>query len=93
MPGSENFVITPIAPHTLTVRPFVLSDKYKIRLRVEGRADHFLVSLDSRMQAIQPDDELYICKADFRIHLIQLEHIDYMGTLRTKLNWGLDQRN
>jgi NAD+ kinase len=93
MPGSENFVITPIAPHTLTVRPFVISDKYKIRLRVEGRADHFLVSLDSRMQAISPDDELYISKADFKINLVQMEHIDYSTTLRNKLNWGLDQRN
>jgi NAD+ kinase len=93
MPGSDNFVITPIAPHTLTVRPFVFSDKNKVKIKVEGRSDTFLVSLDSRVEHIGAGDELVIERAPFAINLVYFDHNDYARTLRNKLMWGLDRRN
>ena len=62
MPGSENFIITPVAPHNLNVRPLVISDKYEIKVKVEGRAKQFLVALDSRIQTMDAGLELTIKK-------------------------------
>lgn len=93
MPNSENFVLTPIAPHNLTMRPFVIADNNTLRLRVEGRENQFLTSLDSRMHSFTTDTELFIQKADFRIALVQTEMQDFASTLRGKLSWGLDYRN
>lgn len=92
-PGSENFVITPIAPHNLTIRPIVISDKSKIRIRVEGRDKNFFVSLDSKTDVIESSDELQICRADFKFNLVKIEHKDFYTTIRDKLKWGLDARN
>ena len=92
-PGSENFVLTPIAPHNLTVRPIVIPDKSKIRIIVEGREDQFLVSLDSRRAIIYSNFELNIEKADFKVNMIQMKGRDYFMTIREKLKWGLDARN
>jgi len=93
MPGSKNFVITPIAPHNLATRPFVIPDYSTIKLRVEGRSKRFLTSLDSRTVKISKGDELTIRKGDFFIYLVDLGNIDFMTTLRNKLLWGLDRRN
>lgn len=93
MPGSENFVITPIAPHNLNVRPFVISDNNVITLKVEGRNKNYLVSLDSHTQTIDSSIELTIKKADFCIHLIKLDNQSFFDTMRKKLLWGLDKRN
>jgi len=92
-PGSENFVITPLAPHNLTVRPIVISDKSEISIRVEGRDKEYLVSLDSKTDVIKPGDELLIKIADFRFNLVKIEHKDFYTTIRDKLKWGLDVRN
>lgn len=92
-PNCENFVITPIAPHNLNVRPIVISDKDIIKLKVEGRVDNFLVSLDSRSQIITSDIELIISKADYQINLVRLSNHDFLSTLRKKLMWGADKRN
>jgi len=93
MPNSENFVLTPIAPHNLTMRPFVISDNNTLRLRVESRENEFLASLDSRMHSFDTETELFVQKADFRIALVQTEMQDFPSTLRNKLSWGLDHRN
>ena len=93
MPGSENFIITPIAPHNLNVRPLVISDKYEIKVKVEGRAKHFLVALDSRIQTMDAGLELTIKKESFKINMIETETQDFSSTLRNKLLWGLDKRN
>jgi NAD+ kinase len=93
MPGSENFVITPIASHNLNVRPFVISDNNVITLKVEGRSPNYLVSLDSRSEIIESSTELTIKKADFYAHLIKLENQSFFTTMRNKLLWGLDKRN
>jgi NAD+ kinase len=93
IPGSENFVITPVAPHNLNVRPVVLSDNSVIKLKVEGRGMQFLASLDSRSETIDSKYELVIVKEKFKINLIQLEHQDFLMTIRNKLMWGIDKRN
>ena len=92
-PKSQNFVITPVSPHNLTVRPIVLSDAARIVVQVEGRSRKYLVSLDSRMASVDNSVELQISKADFNAHLVQLEVNNYFKTLRQKLHWGLDVRN
>jgi NAD+ kinase len=92
-PNCENFVITPISPHNLNVRPIVISDKDVIKLKVEGRVDKFLVSLDSRSKTITSDEELIICKASYQINLVRLANHEFLSTLRKKLMWGADKRN
>jgi len=93
MPGSDNFIITPIAPHNLNVRPLVISDKYEIKVKVEGRANQFLVALDSRIQTIDSGVELIIKKEGFKINMVETDTQDFSSTLRNKLLWGLDKRN
>jgi NAD+ kinase len=92
MPDSQNFVITPIAPHNLNVRPLVISDSSVITLKVEGRNNFYLASLDSRSEVIDSSVELTVQKADFYAHLIQLEGQTFFNTMRNKLLWGLDKR-
>ena len=93
MPSSQNFVITPIAPHNLNVRPLIISDDNEIKLKVEGRSSHYLASLDSRNEIIDSSIELTIKKADFYFHFIKLENQNFFNTIRNKLLWGLDKRN
>lgn len=92
-PDSDNFVITPIASHNLTVRPIVLPNNSTIRLVVGGRNRHYQVGLDSRFQTIDQNTEIIVTKADFKINLIQLHSKDFFSTIREKLLWGKDQRN
>jgi len=92
-PNSENFVITPIASHNLTVRPVVVRHDSIIRVKVEGRGNDFHVSLDSRVMKVSNSVELTIRKAGFSINLLRLTGKDFFTTLREKLNWGLDIRN
>ncbi|MCD4682258.1 MAG: NAD kinase [Bacteroidales bacterium] len=93
LPGSQNFVITPIAPHNLTVRPIVIPDNSQIKIKVVGRSKEFFVSLDSRSLPVDSSIELTIKREDFKINLIQLEDESYFNTIREKLMWGLDIRN
>lgn len=92
-PRSGNFVITPVSPHNLAVRPIVVSDSCEITFEVEGRSKKFLVSLDSRFATVDEKVRLKVKKEDFKVNLIQLENQHYFKTLRQKLNWGLDIRN
>ena len=92
-PGSECFVVTPVSPHNLTVRPIVVPDDSEITFRVEGRSKKFIVSLDSRMETVDETAKLMVKKANIRINLVQLRGQHYFKTLRHKLNWGLDARN
>lgn len=93
MPGSNNFIITPIAPHNLNVRPLVISDEYELKVKVEGRANQFLIALDSRIETIDSSVELTIKKECFKINMIETDTQDFASTLRNKLLWGLDKRN
>ena len=93
VPQSETFVITPIAPHNLNVRPIVVSDKNVISLEVEGRSQHFMATLDSRSVTIDSGFQLAVRKENYTINLVRLNNEDFLNTLRKKLNWGLDTRN
>ncbi len=92
-PGSETFVITPVATHNLTVRPMVIPDNQVIKLIIEGRQGQFTVSLDSRSEVVRGAMELIIRKEDFMINLLTMEGQNFFKTIRTKLNWGVDIRN
>lgn len=92
-PQSENFVITPIAPHNLNVRPIIVSDKNVISLEVEGRSKNFMASLDSRSFNIDSSVQMAVRKESFYISLIRLHDQNFLSTLRQKLLWGLDSRN
>lgn len=92
-PDSHNFVITPIAPHNLSVRPVVIPDTSVVRIKVESRDHHALVGLDSQSAIITPNDELVVVKAGFEINLVQRQNDNFFSNMRTKLNWGSDIRN
>lgn len=92
-PDSENFVITPLAPHNLTIRPLVVPDNYEIILKVGGRGTHFLTSLDFRSVAVELDTVIKIKKAKFKLKTLQLPEQTFFNTLRNKLMWGIDKRN
>lgn len=92
-PGSESFIITPIAPHNLTVRPLVLSDKGNIRLKLEGMKKTTKLSLDYRSVNRVFYEDILIKKANFQINLVKLFNINYFSTLQKKLMWGVDIRN
>lgn len=93
VPQSANFVITPIAPHNLSVRPIVLPDSATIKLVVDAREEEVLASLDSRSESIDVETELIIKKADFKINLVQFKDQNFFKTIRNKLQWGADKRN
>lgn len=93
MPDSGNFIVTPISPHNLNVRPLVISDKDTITLKVEGRNRNFMVALDSRPAPFQNGEELTVSRERFNVKLVRLQGNDFLQTLRTKLMWGLDTRN
>ncbi|HOZ86336.1 MAG TPA: NAD kinase [Bacteroidia bacterium] len=93
MPDSDNFIITPIAPHNLSVRPIIISNNKEISFKIKGRSDSCIISLDSRNAQIAADSEIKIKKANFRVNLINLEGQHFFATLRNKMMWGIDQRH
>jgi len=93
MPGTNNIIITPNAPHNLNVRPIVIDDSSLIKLKVEDRDQLAMVSLDSRSRAFDSDTELTIQKAKFKTKLIQPQNNSFTSTIRNKLMWGLDKRS
>lgn len=92
-PSVQSLVITPIAPHNLNNRPLVITDKTEVRLRVSGREEQYLVSLDSRTAVVANDSILTIRKADFTIKMVEIPKETFLKTLRNKLLWGEDKRN
>ena len=92
-PESNSFVITPVAPHNLNIRPIVVPDDNIISFELEGRTDDFLVTLDSRKEIVSKEVQLAIKKETFDIKLVRLNENNFLQTLRSKLSWGLDKRN
>lgn len=92
-PDSGSFVITPVSPHNLNIRPIVVPDNNIISFEVEGRTDGFLCTLDSRREIVTKEIQLAVRKEKFCINLIRLNENNFLQTLRNKLSWGLDKRN
>ena len=92
LPENQNFILTPIASHTLTVRPLVLPDTSKIEVRIAGHSPKFSTTLDSRRFSFQGEQTFFIEKAQFSIHTIRLRNQHFFDTIRTKLMWGQDVR-
>ncbi len=93
LPTSQSFVITPIAPHNLNMRPVIVPDTTQIKLVIESRQESNLISLDSRSYTLKTGAEIHIQKAKFAVNLIKMPNISYIETLRNKLLWGVDKRN
>lgn len=92
-PDSSSFVITPVAPHNLNVRPIVVPDNNIISFEIEGRADQFICALDSRKEIVDMNVQLAVRRESFNISLVRLNENNFLQTLRNKLSWGLDTRN
>ncbi|MEN8788117.1 MAG: NAD kinase [Flavobacteriaceae bacterium] len=93
VPGVQALAITPIAPHNLNARPLVISDDTIIRMKVSGREDHHLVSLDSRIASLENGREIIVKKAPYSIKMIEYTSESFLKTIRNKLLWGEDRRN
>ena len=92
-PESESFVITPIAPHNLNIRPIVIPNNNVISFEVEGRMHDFICTLDSRKEVVSKDVQLAVRKEAFSFNLVRLNENNFLRTLREKLTWGFDTRN
>ena len=92
-PDVTSLVITPIAPHNLNARPLVIPDDTEIKLKVSGREENYLISLDSRISSISNNSELTIRKTPFKINMVEIPDETFLKTLRNKLLWGEDKRN
>ncbi len=92
-PEAGSFVITPVAPHNLNVRPIVIPDSYVISFEVESRSDEFICAMDARREIVQKDVQLAVRREKFSINLVRLNENNFLSTLHTKLTWGLDKRN
>jgi NAD+ kinase len=92
-PESSSFVITPVAPHNLNVRPIVIPDNNIISFEVEGRTEHFICAMDARREIVDKKVQLAVRKESFTLSLVRLSDNNFLQTLRNKLSWGLDARN
>jgi NAD+ kinase len=93
LPQTNNFIIAPVCPHNLNVRPLIVSDRSVISFEIEGRSNNFLLSLDSRAVPVDAGIQIAVRRESFAARLVKLNHVNFLSTLRSKLNWGLDRRN
>ena len=92
-PDASSLVITPIAPHNLNARPIVIPDNTTLKLKITGREENYLVSLDSRIAAVKNESVLTIKKTPFKINMVEISEETFLKTLRKKLLFGEDKRN
>lgn len=92
-PTTKALAITPIAPHNLNARPLIIEDNTRIKLKVSGREDNYLVSMDSRIASLKNNTTVIIEKAPFKIKMVEFTGDTFLSTLRKKLLWGEDRRN
>lgn len=93
LPQTNNFIIAPVCPHNLNVRPLIVSDQSIISFEIEGRATSYLLALDSRSMPVEASVQMAVRRENFNARLVKLNHVNFLSTLRNKLNWGLDRRN
>lgn len=92
-PQNTDFVITPISPHNLNVRPIIVEDNTEIQLIVNSRVPEYLLTLDSRLKTLSTQDKILIKKAPFKVKMLHRKDYSYFQILREKLLWGEDSRN
>ena len=92
-PDSGNFLITPVAPHNLNVRPIIVPDDNIISFEIESRSDNIICALDSRREIVSKNVQLAVRKESFVLNLVRLTENNFLQTLHNKLTWGLDKRN
>lgn len=92
-PNADSFLITPIAAHNLSVRPVVIPNKSKVKIKVDGRCDSFALGLDSRIMLVDKSLEIEVEKADFCFNMVKMPNKNFFETIRKKLMWGNDWRN
>jgi NAD+ kinase len=92
-PSAECWILNPIAPHNINMRPLIVPDSTEIKISVEGRSKYHLLSLDSRIVTLENGNDIYLKKAPYAIRTVQLDGSDFYSTLREKLFWGQDKRN
>ena len=92
VPHSNTIAITPVAPHSLNVRPIVINDDWEITLDVESRSHNFLIAIDGRSETCREGTRLTIRKADYNIKVVKRTNHVFFHTLRDKMMWGADGR-
>lgn len=92
VPSAHNLCITPVAPHSLNVRPIVINDDCVIDIEVESRNHNFLAAIDGRSEKLRQGSRIRIMKAPYQIQIVKQQATHYFSTLRDKLMWGADQR-
>ena len=92
LPQSDNIVLTPVAPHSLNVRPLVIPGGYRLTLQVESRTQSFIVSLDGRSEVLSAGTRFCVYKADFTTLVVKRYNQNFYQILREKLMWGVDRR-
>ena len=92
VPQSDTICLTPVAPHSLNMRPIVLCDDSEVQLRVESRSGNFLISLDGRSQSYRDNVHLRIRKAPYTVQVVTPPNHNFFSTLRKKMMWGADRR-
>ena len=93
LPTAKSFVITPVAPHSLTVRPLIIPDDVVVSFEIESRAGQAMVALDTRTELINQRTEIALRRAEHPVKLVRLSSSNYLGNLRDRLMWGKDSRN
>ncbi|MDO4950027.1 MAG: NAD kinase [Bacteroidales bacterium] len=91
-PSSHTFCVSPVAPHSLNMRPIVITDDQTIRLEVESRSRNFLLSVDGRSESIHQGVTLCVRRAPYDVKLVKRPHHEFFETLRNKMMWGADNR-
>lgn len=92
-PECKNIILTPVCPHNLSMRPLIVPDTARIRLKVDGRSKNFMLCMDSKMQKMEDSHELQITTGNMHVNVVKLANHNYYETLRNKLMWGEDRRN
>lgn len=92
VPSADILCLTPVAPHSLNIRPIVINDDCVIELEVESRSHNFLAAIDGRSEKLREGTKVIIRRAPFKIKIVKQRSSHYFSTLRDKLMWGADQR-
>lgn len=92
-PTSQTFVITPVAPHSLTVRPVVIPDSWVVSFEIQSRSGEAMVALDTRTEPVKSGTSIAVRKAPFKVSLLRMTTARHVDNLRRSLMWGSDYRN